>query len=266
MWVRILCVSFLLWANSIWAQSEVFDGRLVNDSLELENIHIINKRTGTGVLSDSSGNFTISAKSSDTLMISSLVIRSRKYTVRSVDLESRGRIEIPVEYRVTPLQEVYVNTYGLTGSIESDIKDIPVFVDALPLYTASQIIESTYPYTDDSQSKVRNIADPTDITANSIDLLGLLSLATDLISPKKDKRVISKKALTTYFQESFYHEQLNIPEHRVLDFIDYVDHQSGIDSILATHQPDVMELTALLINYADQFLNRSHHQDSISKN
>ena len=74
-------VCFFLGLISCFSQSKqnfkVLKGEIVNDSITISGIHIINKTTGSKTITDINGVFEIGIKKQDTIIISSVQIKPR---------------------------------------------------------------------------------------------------------------------------------------------------------------------------------------------
>lgn len=85
-------------------------GEIRQDSLIIENAHIINQTTGKGTVSNSQGRFKINAQVNDTLFISALTYGNRQVIVSRKHLVDKW-ISIKMEEERTELDEVMVKQY-----------------------------------------------------------------------------------------------------------------------------------------------------------
>ncbi|MGC6478981.1 MAG: hypothetical protein ACON42_01230 [Flavobacteriaceae bacterium] len=120
----------LLWClccTVLMAQEQLptyLKGRLVHDSLDLSNIHVVNKTRGSATITDSEGVFEIAVVEGDQLFISAVQIFTRKLVVSQAMLQSE-LIRILVEPFVNELNEVVLRPYGLSGGLTNDSKQAP---------------------------------------------------------------------------------------------------------------------------------------------
>lgn len=110
-----LLLSFLL-----QAQRQEIKGKLIAND-DVEGIHILNKTASKYTLSDDKGLFSIEAKATDTLFISSLIYNNKEIVI-SKEHENSNSIEIKLEEKVSELDKVIVGKI-LTGSLQSDLEN-----------------------------------------------------------------------------------------------------------------------------------------------
>ncbi|MHA7843567.1 MAG: carboxypeptidase-like regulatory domain-containing protein [Winogradskyella sp.] len=102
------------------AQRTEIKGKLIADD-DVEGIHVLNKTASKFTISDEKGEFTIAAKATDTLFISSLVYEKKEVIITSED-ENSEIIKIKLEEKVSALDKVVVGKI-LTGSLQSDLEN-----------------------------------------------------------------------------------------------------------------------------------------------
>lgn len=109
---RLALLSLLL--TSFLASSQenrvLISGEVKNDSIRLENVHIINKNSQKGTISNKLGQFKISVTDKDTLMISDIQYEN-KIIVISQDHLLTKFIEINLLELTNELDEVLVQQY-----------------------------------------------------------------------------------------------------------------------------------------------------------
>lgn len=109
-----------LFAFLLQAQSSEIKGKLIASD-DVEGIHILNKTASKFTISNDKGEFTIVAKATDTLFISSLVYENKEIIITE-EQESSNSIEIKLEEKVSELDKVVVGKI-LTGSLQSDLEN-----------------------------------------------------------------------------------------------------------------------------------------------
>lgn len=105
------------------AQSKLIEGSIQNRK-DVEGIHILNTSSGFNSVSNASGVFEITAKTGDTLIISSIKYIAKKVPITDLIYEE-ARLAVTLEEMVNELQEVYLGP-KLSGNIEQDIKRIKI--------------------------------------------------------------------------------------------------------------------------------------------
>jgi len=134
---------FLILLSSLhltWSQTVDIYGQIESDN-DVENIHIINKSSQKFTITNARGEFKISAKVNDTLVVSSI---QNKLKTLVVDLEVilSKKITITLEEQINELDEVVVGKM-LTGDLYKDMNSVegePVNAKTLgiPSYVGKQ--------------------------------------------------------------------------------------------------------------------------------
>ena len=116
--------------DSTLVKSSVINGKVLNssNSVELENVHVVNLNSVKGTLTNEDGNFTMKAAVNDTLYFSYLGFKSIRVRVTN-DWMKFGEIKIKMTELSIALEEVVVKPIELTGYIEVDAKLIPIYDD-----------------------------------------------------------------------------------------------------------------------------------------
>ncbi|MDG4714693.1 carboxypeptidase-like regulatory domain-containing protein [Winogradskyella marincola] len=110
----------LIFSLLLQAQRQEIKGKLIADD-DVEGIHIINKTASKYTVSNEKGEFSIEAKATDTLFISSLIYNNKEIII-SKEHEDSNSIEIKLDEKVSELDKVIVGKI-LTGSLQSDLEN-----------------------------------------------------------------------------------------------------------------------------------------------
>lgn len=124
-----LFVFFFLTIQFLFSQGierELLRGKILADSVDVENITIFNISTNIGVISDSKGKFSIKARVADTLYFQGLSFVSKKYALTEKDFLVE-ELEIQLKVNVNELNEVVITPSTLTGNLKEDTKKINVY-------------------------------------------------------------------------------------------------------------------------------------------
>ena len=129
-------VCFFLGLISCFSQSKqnfkVLKGEIVNDSITISGIHIINKTTGSKTITDINGVFEIGIKEQDTIIISSVQIKPRVIIIKD-DILDQTYIKVYVDQFINELTNVDVKSHNLSGNIMNDMQNsnvkIPINFD-----------------------------------------------------------------------------------------------------------------------------------------
>ena len=106
------CILFCL-PVMIFSQEDrsLISGTVRNDSTGIQNAHVINKTSQKGSITNQLGEFKISAKKGDTLIISDIQYHGQIIVLREDQIE-RGELDIQLEELTTELEEVVLKQYG----------------------------------------------------------------------------------------------------------------------------------------------------------
>ncbi len=124
--VKIIFSFLLLGTQIIFSQTnqnyKSFKGEVVSDSLNLSGIHIINKTSGAKSITNEKGLFSIGVKKNDTIIISSIQIKSHVIVVNP-KVFSQDLIKVYIEPFVNQLDNVEVKPHNLSGNMLDDMLD-----------------------------------------------------------------------------------------------------------------------------------------------
>lgn len=124
---KTLLIVLLLVSGFAFAQ-EPIKGTVMNASNDqpLENVNIVNLNQVVGAITDENGKFEIKAEVNDTLYFSYLGFRSIRVRVTN-DWLKYGNVKVKMTEIGMALEEVTVNSVKLTGYLEIDAKNIPIY-------------------------------------------------------------------------------------------------------------------------------------------
>ena len=134
-----ICFLFVQVGFGQHIERKVLKGRIVADSIEVENLTIFNITSNVGAVTNVDGKFSVKARATDTLFIQGISYDSKKYVLTDKDFWLE-ELEIRLQVRVTELNEVEITPYTLTGIIEEDIKRIQVYGDGFAKIDAKKVM------------------------------------------------------------------------------------------------------------------------------
>lgn len=120
---------FLFIGSFVSAQeTETVSGTVMNaaNDVPIERVHIVNLNQVKGSVSDEDGGFEIPAKVNDTLYFTYLGFKSIKVRVTN-DWMKYGNVKVKMTELGIALEEVVVSSVTLTGYLEIDAKNIPIY-------------------------------------------------------------------------------------------------------------------------------------------
>ncbi len=103
-------ISFLiLFCFKVSSQEErtLIKGQIFNDSIVIENVHIINKTTRKATVSDSDGVFHIYVKENDELLFSSIQFKNKVIIINSFEI-NKLKLIIQLEKEINSLDEITI--------------------------------------------------------------------------------------------------------------------------------------------------------------
>ncbi len=141
-------------------QSVKIHGQVKSDD-DVENIHVINKTAQVFTITNSDGNFIITARLNDTLVFSSILYNPKEVVI-SKEIILNKTLLIFLDNKVNTLNEVLVGKV-LSGNLMSDIKNVngklPInFFDVgIPGYTGRKKTQSERRLSQAGEFKPQNI-------------------------------------------------------------------------------------------------------------
>ncbi|MCB0473383.1 MAG: hypothetical protein KDC56_10030, partial [Flavobacteriaceae bacterium] len=124
--MKQLTIPILLFTvNLICAQEEtVLLGKVTNDSLSVEGIHVFNKSSGKGTITNQNGEFNMPVKLNDTLSISGIQFFYREILITK-DMILHNRIAIDLYQKINVLEAVEISNH-LIGNLAEDAATIQI--------------------------------------------------------------------------------------------------------------------------------------------
>lgn len=126
---KFLVPLFILFSLYTFSQeSDMISGKVLNaaNDVPIENAHIVNLNQVQGAVSNAEGDFQIRAKVNDTLYFSYLGFKSIQVRVTN-DWFKFGDVKVKMTELGIALEEVVVQPVKLTGYLEIDAKNIPIY-------------------------------------------------------------------------------------------------------------------------------------------
>lgn len=199
---------------------KVLHGKIVSDSLSVSRIHIINKTTQKGALSNQYGDFAIPVKVDDTLVFSAVQYEIYRRIVSEIDLK-RLQVIINLQPRVNLLDEVVIKPISVAERLNlpnADKKPLnrvenrlnahssasaPVLILAALLSNKRGGINDMYYLFSGKRKRDRKL--------NKL-------MKQDKLADVNSK---TKRNIRLYFKDDFFVYTVGIPAKEINDFIDY---------------------------------------------
>ncbi|MFD2725469.1 carboxypeptidase-like regulatory domain-containing protein [Hyunsoonleella rubra] len=251
-------VSFL---NAQTVSRTEVQGKIVVEHNDISGITIYNASSNKGTITNDAGEFVIAVGLNDRIEVSALQFQNLNFKVNEAIIQSR-RMKIFLIEEINKLDEVIVKTRGLIGVLDADIESTKTFNPKLDALYFGVKHSSEYDFEKDYKTEVRNVSMVTEQTryVNGLNLINvvdqlLLPLFRSEANDKKKPEVpeVPAKAVKYYFASEFLVDNFNIPEHRVEDFIAYVE--SGDFDFSLLNYGRELEFLELLNKKSVEFLN-----------
>lgn len=236
------------------------NGKLIVESSDISGITIFNKSSNTAAITDENGEFVITVGLNDFIEVSALQFQNINFYVSEAILKSKSMKIFLIE-EINRLDEVIVKTKGLSGDLVTDIKSTKTFSPKLDALYFGIKHSDAYDFKTDYKSAVSNTAMNSQ-RQTMINGLNIVNVVDQLLIPlfrsgvknKKDLGVpeVPVEAIKYYFASGFLVDNFGIPEHRVEEFIRYVENENFDYSLL--NYGKEMEFLQLLYDKSLQFL------------
>lgn len=255
----MLCSSFLVVSQDIKREDIV--GKIIVEGSDIAGITIYNSSSKQGTVTDENGKFILEVALDDLLEIRALEYQSIDVRVNQAILESK-KMSVYLIEKMNILEEVVIPNKELTGNLVTDVNRLKTFNPKLDAFYFSISYDEIYGLSDDAQSQIRNI-DRNEQGQNLVNGLNVINIVDQLLIPLFRSEVKNKKAagvpevpteyIKYYLGSDFLVENFAIPEHRVEEFIRYVEDDTfDFDLLNYGHE---IELLELLSRKSKTFLN-----------
>jgi hypothetical protein len=226
-------------------------------------IHIYNKSSGKGNVSDLDGNFDLHVQEGDSVYFSALQFKELLVRIDSTIIEDR-RLVVEILVGVNELPEVVIRPHDLSGDLEIDAGNIEIRELVLPTMSAISINDYDWEWRADGQTGIANAAMPSSTgMKNGANLKALFGEAIGLLlPPKKVKKqapsqrntiglIKLEREIRSRYDEVFFRDVLGITLESISDFIQYID-SKGFSADLLNKERE-LELIELLILRSGEF-------------
>ena len=262
MTIRSTLFIFLFVTTLFYSQEQrvTISGRLISDAQSKENIHILNKNSNKGTISNKNGDFTISVKANDTLIITGIQFFKKEIRITKDIIENKT-VSIIIFQKINELDEVELKANKLSGHLTTDAKNVKDSISKVnPMALDFSMIDFSQPviYETDRTKPL----DPTNLTNPNIpvggNVLGLLSFVLDPIigeiskigqrKREHEKYLFEKKIKETpnimvnELGERFFIETLNIQRDNIDSFIEHCKSKGILDLYIKGRKIEAIDI------------------------
>lgn len=231
---HILCLFVIFTTLNFTAQNVTrtdVEGKIVVEHSDVSGITIFNASANKGTITDDKGEFNLAVAENDVIEVSALQFQNLNFKVNK-DIIASKNMKIFLIEEINKLDEIILKTKGLTGDLITDMEASKTFNPKLDALYFGVKRSSEYNFETDYKTEVTNIGD--DVQRNRLyNGLNIVNVVDQLLLPifrseakvkkAKDMPVVPAEAIKYYFASEFLVDNFNIPEHRVEDFIAFVE-------------------------------------------
>ena len=258
--LSLFFIGFLAFSQSV--KRENINGKIIVEGNDIENITIYNTTSNKGTITNEKGEFTISVALYDVLEVRAIEYQNFDVRINKDILDSK-RINIFLIEEVNQLYEVLVTNRTLTGDLSTDVNSVKLFRPKLDAVYFGINDYDAYDYVEGDSEELKNTAIRSEAQA-MVYSLNVINVVDQLLIPLfrsevKDKKAVGiseipAKSIKYYLGSNFLTKNFSIPEHRVEEFIRYVEDDQTFDFDLLNYGHE-LEFLEVLDKKSKAFLN-----------
>ncbi len=224
-------------------------GKIINDSLSIENIHIINKNSGKATISNQYGEFKIPVKVNDTLVFSGIQFYIKEIRITKKIIRNKT-ITVKLFQKINELDEVEVKTHNLSGSLVTDANNVKGSVSKMnPMALDFSMIDfKKTVILDIDEIDMKRAPDITHLVSpiqpGISASIGLKKYRTKeekkLKKIKKDDEIF--KDIRHLVTDNFFIQTLKIPYKEIDTFLKYCTSKGIVDLYIKNRKMEVIDL------------------------
>ncbi|MFT4848022.1 MAG: hypothetical protein ACI83B_000547 [Sediminicola sp.] len=255
----VFCISFLAISQDV--KRENVTGKIIVEGNDIDGITIYNSSSNAGTVSNEYGEFTIAVALNDLIEIRALEYQNFDLRINEAILASET-ISIYLIEEINKLDEVRISNMELTGNLRTDVNTVKTFNPKLDAIYFGIKNRDEYELSYDNSTQFENIAMQSQ-GQSMVNGLNVKNVVDQLLIPLFRSEVKDKKAagvpevpaesIKYYLGSNFLVDNFNVPEHRVEEFIRYVEEEEGFNFGLLNYGHE-MEFLELLSKKSKTFL------------
>ena len=232
-------------------------GKIIVEGNDISGITIFNTSSNKGTISDEKGRFIIRVALNDVIEVSALQYQNISFKVNEAIIKSK-KMKLFLIEEINKLDEVIVLNNSLSGNLNKDLEDTKPFKPKLDALYFGVKHSAEYDFEKDYKTKV-TMNPQRQVIINGLNIINvvdqlLLPLFRSEVKDKKKAGIpeVPIESIKYYFGSEFLVDNFNIPEHRVEEFIRFVE-SGNFDFSLLNYGKE-MEFLELLNKKSIEFL------------
>jgi hypothetical protein len=245
----VFCITFLAVSQEI--KRESITGKIIIEGDDIYGITVFNISSGLATVTNESGDFTIKVTLNDTIEIRALKYQNIDIKINEAILESR-KLNVFLIEKINQLDEIVIKSKRLTGNLNVDLDQAKNFNpkgNAVYFGINNNRKNTAREANSNANEKIKKNL-PLGTTVDGLNIVNvvdqlLIPLFRSEVADKKQAGIpeVPAKSIKYYFGASFLSENFNIPNHRVEEFIRYVEDDSFDFNLLNYgHEIEFLEL------------------------
>ncbi|MGS2725122.1 carboxypeptidase-like regulatory domain-containing protein [Psychroserpens sp. BH13MA-6] len=219
------------------------EGKIIVEGDDVEGITVFNTSSNKGVITNEKGEFKIALALNDFIEFRALQYQNFDLKVSQAIIDSK-RMRVFLIEEINKLDEILVLTKGLTGDLGTDVSSVQTFNPKLDALYFGIKRSDEYEFSDDNRSSIENevVHSQARTMVNGLNIVNvvdqlLLPLFRNKIKDKEASGVpeVPTTSVKYYFGSEFIIDNFNIPEHRVEEFIRFVEDDEDFDVTLLNY-------------------------------
>ena len=220
------------------------DGFVESDSVQLQDIHILNLSTRQGTISNLNGQFRITVSVNDTLIFSGLQFHTLGLIVDEKIVEQK-LLRIELKPKIEELSEIELKGHDLDGLFYIDTKRLR---DSLPLVADEAVNFSNQGYDDPTSS---NYVVPSANILNLVSMVGKKKRKENRKEAMLDqKKKQAPQQLREELGDEVFVQHMGIPKGHIDEFIRFCQKTNMIDLYV---EGRIMEVIDIMIKEKDNY-------------
>jgi hypothetical protein len=258
---KLSLIVFIMFLSFGMAQNKdriEITGNVIVSANDVEGLTVNNLSTDRIAVTDMNGKFNMYVALNDRIKISALQINTVLVIITQEILDSK-QLTVFVDEHITPLDEVVILPFSLTGNLETDLTKVRTFNPEFEsIYFGDVISEEEY-YSEKQYQSFENTIMRRGVFYNGMDFVKITNWlvrplfgTNNTSKANKNNKISNYDSLKDTYTKDFISSNFNIPEDQVADFIAFAE-ANNTDTSLFENGKDI-ELIEYLVNQSNLYL------------